>query len=165
MTPAFNWPEPLNFKNRRERHAPCVQGHLLAIARNRHRRFDEANSSAAHDEDSSLTAFCPPDYDAIDRNVFHVTPAEDECSLSVAELDAAGKGMLALIEWLWSDGCKNSDGLQNRAVVLCSVFVPTLRGLTMTEMARGFGKKKQSIGRAVDSFKARFPHIRTANMK
>ena len=40
-----------------------------------------------------------------------------------------------------------------------------LRPAPRPEMARGFGKKKQSIGRAVDSFKARFPHIRTANMK
>ena len=37
--------------------------------------------------------------------------------------------------------------------------------LTMTEMAAGFGKKKQSLGRAVDDFKRSFPKIRIAHMK
>jgi hypothetical protein len=119
----------------------------------------------AHDEDGSLIPVCGPDYDTIDRDVFHVAPQDEGDSFSAEEYDAACTVITRLIEWLWQDGMKNCDGLQNRAVILCWVFLSQLRPLTMTEMARGFGKKKQSLGRAVDDFKTVFPKIRIAHMK
>ena len=108
---------------------------------------------------------CGFDYEAIDRDVFRVEPQQDNEALTPAEIAAACAVISRLVEWLWQDGMKNCDGLQNRATVLCWVFLSQLRTLTMTEMAKGFGKKKQSIGRAVDDFKRTFPKIRIAHMK
>ena len=128
---------------------------------------DPSRCVASHAEDGHLEPACGFDFDSIDRNVFHVEPQgfdEDE-EFTPEEIDAACAVVTRLVEWLWQDGMKNVDGLQNRSVVLCWVFLSQLRTLTMTEMAKGFGKKKQSLGRAVDDFKRRFPKIRIAHMK
>ena len=126
---------------------------------------DPSRCTPSHAEDGHLEPSCGFDYDEIDRNVFHVAPQEDNELFSAEEIDAACAVISRVVEWLWQDGMKNCDGLQNRAVVLCWVFLSQLRTLTMTEMANGFGKKKQSLGRAVDDFKRAFPKIRIAHMK
>jgi len=46
---------------------------------------------------------------------------------------------------------RERDGI--RATILCWVFLEHLRPLTLTDLARASGKKKQSIGRWVDEFK------------
>jgi len=126
---------------------------------------DPSRCTASHAEDGHLEPSCGFDYAEIDRNVFRVDPQDHVAALSDEEIDAACYVITRVIEWLWQDGMKNCDGLQNRAVVLCWVFLSQLRTLTMTEMAAGFGKKKQSLGRAVDDFKRSFPKIRIAHMK
>ncbi len=80
-------------------------------------------------------------------------------------MDAALKVFSRLLEWIWQNGMKNSEGLTIRAVIACWIFLKHLRPLTLTQMARGFGKKKQSLGRWVDDFKIAFPHIRNPHMK
>jgi hypothetical protein len=79
---------------------------------------------------------------------------------------AAGKKIFEqLVNWIWQDGMKDERGVQIRAMIVCWVFLPHLHPLNLTELARGFGKDKQSLGRWVDDFKVQFPKIRNKHMK
>lgn len=40
------------------------------------------------------------------------------------------------------------------------VFLPEVRAMNMSQLARGYGLHKQSLGRWVDKFKKEFPHIK-----
>jgi hypothetical protein len=97
------------------------------------------------------------DYAALDR----LPPEPDQ----TYDIDLALKAFTHLVEWVWQDGMNNVEGLQIRASIVCWIFLPQLRPLTLTQMAQGFGKKKQSLGRWVDDFKRCFPRIRIAHMK
>jgi len=121
------------------------------------------NGDACHAEDGAIEPAIGFDFDSIyerDGDVFHVEPQNNaqEC-LTPEALDAARKLIVRVLEWVWSDGTKNVDGLQNRAAVACWKFIPHLRPLTMVQLASGFGKHKQSIGRAADSFAIAFPEL------
>ncbi len=105
------------------------------------------------------------DYEAIDRSVFHVETQDASLEFSAIEMDAACKVFTHLVEWIWQDGMKNVQGLQIRASIVCWIFLTQLRPLTLTQMAAGFGKDKQSLGRWVDDFKLSFPRIRICHMK
>lgn len=121
------------------------------------------NGDVCHGEDGAIEPAIGFDFDAIyeREDVFHVAPQNNGCAeLSPEALDAARKVIVRVMEWIWSDGTKNTDGLQNRAAVACWKFLPQLRPLTMVELATGFGKHKQSIGRAADSFAVAFPELR-----
>ena len=116
-------------------------------------------------EDGHIEPSIGFDYDSIDRHVFQIEPANDRDRLTPEQADAACQMFRSLVEWLWSDAKKNVEGLQIRAMIICWLFVPEIQSLTLTEMARGFGKKKQSLGRWVDDFKPRFPWLVTCHMK
>jgi len=62
-------------------------------------------------------------------------------------------------EWIYQPACKDLDGFTCRCIVACWVFVPMLRGYSMTDIASRFGKHKQSLGRWVDDFKLQFPEV------
>lgn len=122
------------------------------------------NGDACHGEDGAIEPAIGFDFESIydreDREMFHVEPAADfNADLSPAAIDAAQRLIVRIMEWIWSDGTKNVDGLQNRAAVACWKFIPHLRPLTMVQLASGFGKHKQSIGRAADSFSLAFPEL------
>jgi hypothetical protein len=85
------------------------------------------------------------------------------CSVEI--VDAASKLFQMFMRWNWQDGKKNPEGLQIRSMISCWLFIPELRALTETELAIGFGKKKQSIERWVDEWKQDFPRIRNAHMR
>lgn len=125
----------------------------------------DLDHDAAHAEDGHLEPTCGPDWDAIDRNCFGVEPEDDNEEFTPEEIDAACKVFTQLLEWIWQRGMKDERGIAIRAIVCCWVFLAQLRPLTETEIARGFGKHKQSLGRWVDDFKRRFPKIRIAHMK
>src|SRR6267378_3437659 len=101
----------------------------------------------AHDESGKLVPTAEPDYAAIDRLVFGVTEAESDSELPPELLGTLVKSFRAGAEWLWQDGMNNPDGLKIRAIVWCWNLHPVLRRLTMTQIARGYGMDKQSIGR------------------
>jgi hypothetical protein len=126
---------------------------------------DHHHPGAGHAEDGHLEPLTDFDYQHIDRACFGVEPEDDCAEFTPEEIDAACKTFTALVEWMWQGGMKNVDGLQIRASVVCWIFLSQLRPLTLTEMAGGFGKKKQSLGRWVDDFKRKFPRIRIAHMK
>src|SRR2546421_532208 len=65
----------------------------------------------------------------------------------------------------WTGAMKNTDGFQIRAAVVCWVFLAHPRPINEAQLAAGFGKHKQSVGRWVAKFKEKFPRIRIAHMK
>lgn len=71
----------------------------------------------------------------------------------------AAEALRRLMDWAWQAPLQDIEGLVCRTVVLAWIFSPPLRSYTMTEIAGRVGKKKQSIGRAVDSFKSTFPDM------
>ena len=124
------------------------------------------NLDYAHAEDGHVEPAVGFDFDTVDRKVFGVDRnGQTTTTMSSEEIDAACTVFRSLVEWMWQDGMKQVEGLTIRAIIVCWVFVPELRALTLTEMAQGFGKKKQSLGRWVDEFKKEFPRIRIAHMK
>jgi hypothetical protein len=44
-------------------------------------------------------------------------------------------------------------------------LIKELQPLSLTQLARMYGKDKQSLGRWVDDFKRRFPGLRNCHMK
>ena len=84
--------------------------------------------------------------------------------MTQAELDAAVAIFQSLIKWVWQDGMRNDEGLKIRSIIACWVFLPELRPMTLTEIALGFGKKKQSLGRWVCHFKQHF-RFHTVHMR
>ncbi len=105
------------------------------------------------------------DYDEIERQVFNHDP-EAECDqLSAEEMELALKMFRRLLTWIFQNGMKNPEGLQIRSIVACWVMLEVLHPLSLTEIARGFGKDKQSLGRWVDEWKKEFPQIRNPHIK
>jgi len=119
----------------------------------------------AHNEAGQIEATTDFDYDELDARLFNVRPETDLEQFSAEEMERGLKVFRVLTEWMWQDGMKNSDGLTIRSIIVCWIFLKHLHPLTLTEIARGFGKKKQSLGRWVDDFKRAFPHIRNPHMK
>lgn len=128
-------------------------------------RVSPSDHEHAHAEDGHVEPIVGFDYATIDRAVFHVEPEDDPEILSADEIDAACAVFRKLVEWMWQNGMNQPEGLLIRAIIICWVFTPQLRALTLTQMAQGFGKKKQSLGRWVDDFKKAFPKTRVAHMK
>jgi len=120
--------------------------------------------SHGHAEDGHLEPTCEFDYASIEQALFNVSPEEWD-KISPEQLDAVLKVFRSLVAWMWQSGMKNPEGLNIRATILCWVFLEHLRPLTLTDLARASGKKKQSIGRWVDEFKRAFPGIRNSHMK
>ena len=118
-----------------------------------------------HGEDGQLEPTCNFPYDEVDQSLFGAEARKELNDLSAADFEAASRVFRALVSWMWQNGMKNPQGLNLRAIIVCWVFLEHLRPLTLTELARAFGKKKQSLGRWVDDFKRAFPRIRNSHMK
>lgn len=120
----------------------------------------------AHEEDGHITGTTEFDFEKVERNLFGQQPtANDLSQISALELEAAEKAFTRLLDWVWQNGMKNPEGVKIRAIVVCWVFLKHLRPMTLSELAQGYGMKKQSLGRWVDQFKADFPKYRTAHMR
>ena len=103
------------------------------------------------------------DYASVERELFgnfEGTPAE----LTPADVDRALRIVRIVLSWIWQSGMKNAEGLKIRAIIICWIFLKELRPMSLTELARGFGMKKQSLGRWHDQFKESFK-IRTPHMR
>jgi len=124
-------------------------------------RPPHAEPKHGHGEDGRIEPTIDFDYDAIDRSVFEI----DWENVSGADLEASSKVFKAMVGWVWQDGMRNPEGMNIRSIIVCWVFLDHLRPLTLTELSRAFGKKKQSLGRWVDDFKRAFPDIRNPHMK
>jgi len=92
-------------------------------------------------------------------------PQTDLQGLSDEDVERGLMVLRALLSWIWQNGSRNPEGLKLRAMVICWLFLKELRPLKLSELARGFGLKKQSVGRQVEDFKKHFPGIRSPHMK
>jgi hypothetical protein len=118
----------------------------------------------AHGEDGKLVGCTQFDYEAVEEGLFDYTP-EELAEISQEDLDRAIKGMTVLLEWVFQNGMNNPEGLKIRSIIVCWVFLKQLRPLNETEMARGFGMKKQSLERWVEQFKKCFPTIKMPHFR
>jgi hypothetical protein len=109
---------------------------------------------------SELVGTVDFDYDAIDRNL-----APQRAEINEDGFEVAGGAIKSLMRWIWQDGKRNPEGLQIRAAIVAWVMLPELEELTETDLARAFGKHKQSYGRWVQQWKLDFPGIQNAHMK
>ena|SRR5688572_18371057 len=121
--------------------------------------------AVAHEEDGHITGVTEFPYEEIDRRVFQCDPENDLSNVSQRELDASVRAFIRLVEWMYQTGMKNPDGLKIRAIIVCWVFLKWIRCESLTVMARGYGLKKQSLGRWVDEFKRKFPEYRIVHMR
>lgn len=119
----------------------------------------------AHEEDGHLTGTTDFDIDQVERNVFGCNPDNDLTEITPLELEAAERAFTHMLNWVWQNGMKNPEGVKIRAIIVCWVFLKHIRPMTLSELAQGFGMKKQSLGRWVDQFKADFPKYRIAHMR
>ncbi len=103
------------------------------------------------------------DYEGLDGEVCDLEP-RDLSGFSQEDVDRAIAVFRKLLNWVWQNGNKNDDGIKIRAIIVCWIFLEENRPKTLTEMAVGFGMKKQSLGRWVDQFKRVF-RIPTRHMR
>lgn len=118
-----------------------------------------------HAEDGKFEQSEQFPFDEIDSRLGNPIPESELTEFSAEEIDAACKVFSALVTWIWQSGMKNAEGITIRAIIVCWIFLKHLHPLTLTQMSRGFGKKKQSLGRWVDDFKRKFPQVKTCHMK
>jgi hypothetical protein len=101
------------------------------------------------------------DYTSLDAG--HDTDLSD---VSPQELEAAQKAFRILLEWIWQNGMRNPNGVKIRAIICCWIFLQQVRKtVNLTKLAKGYGMKKQSLGRWVDNFKRDFPQFKVAHMR
>lgn len=119
----------------------------------------------AHGEDGRFVPSEDFDYESVDKNLFGKNADAELSQFTQEEIDRALKVLQILLEWIWQDGKKNAGGVKIRAIIVCWIFLKELRPMTLTQMARGYDLKKQSLGRWVDSFKKDHPQVRTCHMR
>ena len=122
------------------------------------------------DEQGDITAIQEFDYAEVERRLSEDLSApelkEELAQMSPQEKEAALKIFSCLVRWLWQDGMKSPEGLTIRSILVCWIFLEELHGMSLTQMARGYGgRHKQSLGRWHDSFKAAFEFIKTPHMR
>ncbi len=104
-------------------------------------------SDTAYEENGGITQTCDFAFSEPDE-------AENE---SAREIACACQRRIW--EWVYQAPCEDIEGFTCRAIILVWIFSPWLRGYNMTQTASRFGKKKQSLGRFIGSFKNQFPEL------
>jgi len=128
------------------------------------KKSKEGEIPLAH-ADGQLLPTVDFEWSVVEKNLFGDVDLDEMAELTPEDLERVWKVCDCLLRWVWQNGMKNVDGLQIRTIILCWVFIKELRPMEMSELARGFGKDKQSIGRWFDVFKVDFPFIRTPHMR
>lgn len=129
--------------------------------------------NAGYDDNSDLHPTCGPDWDAIEMTVDgfgNIEPNTDDFiagakALSAERIEDALIVIRALAAWTYQNGSRNMDGKAIRCAIVEKIVLPHLQPLTLTQLAKGYGKHKQSFGRWVDHFKLTFPSVKTCHMK
>jgi hypothetical protein len=115
----------------------------------------------AFDEASHQTQTVDFDFAAVDRDL----DLSDEIPPGLRAIPLADANertvtvMSRMLEWLCQMVPKNQSGMEIRATILCWIFLPHLRSLSLTQVAAMIGRDKQSLGRWVDDFKRTFPGV------
>jgi hypothetical protein len=133
------------------------------------RMSDHITENAGYDDSSELHPTVGFDYDAVSKALgedpdFLAEMAE----FTDEEMERAFKCTQALMAWIHQNGSTNLNGIAIRSLIVCWITLPHLRPLSLTELSRGYGLKKQSVGRWVEDkplgFKAKFPSVKTSHM-
>lgn len=122
------------------------------------------DSPTAYGEDGGPVPTVGFDYDSADQHS-DWKPESDLSEYSQEDIDRGVKVFTTLLSWIWQGGMQNPQGIMIRAIIACWVFLKPLRPLAESDLARGFGMKKQSIGRWVVHFKRSFPRIKLAHFR
>ena len=91
-------------------------------------------------------------YDEIDRRL-------SDPESPPTRVDGEGRLLKTVLEWVADKVPRHGNGLEIRATIAAWIFLPYLRGYTMTELAAMIGRDKQSVGRWVDDFRKSFPGV------
>jgi hypothetical protein len=131
--------------------------------------FDsETTGNVGYDDNSELQPAVPPDWGAIEEACGEIDFLNEIKDLKAEELEKAFKVIQALMAWIHQNGSTNLNGIAIRAIVVSWITLPHLRPLSLTQLANGYGMKKQSVGRWLEEkplgFKYKFPTVKTGHM-
>lgn len=125
-------------------------------------------TTPGYNDESKLEPTCGPDWDAIEKAVGGIDFAAELADIKLEDMERAFKVIQALMAWIHQNGSANLNGVAIRAIIVCWLTLPHLRSLTLTQVAKCYGLKKQSVGRWVEEkpkgLKASFPSIKTGHM-
>jgi hypothetical protein len=121
--------------------------------------------NAGYDDNSELHPTCQPDWDTIEINCGGQDFVKALEELQADELENALIVIRGLMAWTYQNGSTNTEGKAIRGAILEWLVLPHLHPLNLTQIAKGYGKHKQSFGRWVDDFKRTFPTVKTCHMK
>jgi hypothetical protein len=113
-----------------------------------------------HGEDGKIVRAVDFDYSGVDAILGEIVQEKP----SIQDIELALDAFRSLLKWIWQNGKNDSNGIQIRSMIVCWIFLEELRSLSMEDIANGFGKHKQSLGRWHDDFKKQFPMIKTQHM-
>jgi len=122
-------------------------------------------NGVAHEEDGHLTGTTDFDFEQVARDLGEWHPETDLTELTSVEMEAARRALKEIARWMYQNGSKNPEGVKIRGIIFCWIFLEELHPLTETQLARGYGMHKQSIGRWIEDWKRCFPDIRTSHMR
>jgi hypothetical protein len=125
------------------------------------------DASLAHAEDGHLEQAIPFDLEQVCRDLGEAATDPDPSErLTDQEWQQLHGGLESLFRWIYQDPHHtNHNGLLIRTLIVAWIIVKELQPLTLTQLARMYGKDKQSFGRWVDDFKLQFPAVRNCHMK
>jgi hypothetical protein len=129
--------------------------------------FSSHQPDIAFDEESRPEPSVGFSFEEIERELGEsLDDPERHSTFTQQEWDAFAKGLEKVFRWIYQDPHhRNLDGIQIRALIVAWIVVKELQPLTLTQLARMYGKDKQSFGRWVDEFKKEFREVRNCHMK
>ena len=125
----------------------------------RKRKRCPLRSVVAFDEASHQTQIVDFDFAQVDRDLSDEIPLDLRAIPLTTANERTITVMSRMLEWLCQMVPKNQSGMEIRATILCWIFLPHLRNLSLTQVAAMIGRDKQSIGRWHDDFKRVFPGV------
>lgn len=107
--------------------------------------------------------FGSPSSEELSRDLYSFDEAERSLLTHMARrmaLDWLGTVLVKLARYLVDDGGRSKiKGAGIRAFVFASCVMPSMHGLTQTELGEVLGLHKQSVGRQVSRFRDLFPGV------
>ena len=128
-----------------------------------------AHQTTSFDEDGRPILITDFDWEEIERNLASETKQlRRSCKrgeITREQLETAMELCGTLLRWVWNNGKRDKRGVAIRSLIICWLYLDELRPLTEAQLARGFGLKKQSVGRWVEQFKKEFPMFKSPQLQ
>jgi hypothetical protein len=123
-------------------------------------------ANAGYNDSSEVEPTCGPDWEAIEINCGgYIDFQEAIKNLNEEQIEGALVVIRGLVAWTYQSGSTNIEGKAIRSAIIEWLVLPHLHAMNLTQIAKGYGKHKQSFGRWVDDFKRTFPTVKTCHMK